>query len=84
MKEDPLRKIWDAMSNSLVEILIVIAIIGLLAAIAVPSFYKARESARAGQAGPQGKDYVLWCKVNPSVNLTFEEWQRAKNKGMVK
>jgi prepilin-type N-terminal cleavage/methylation domain-containing protein len=64
----------DAMSKkgfTLVEIMIVVAIIGLLAAIAIPSFVKARNTSRQNA-----------CINNlRQIDSAKEQWALANNKG---
>lgn len=56
---------------TLVEIMIVVAIIGLLAAIAIPSFVKSRESARTSA-----------CVNNlRQIDSAKEQWAMANNAG---
>ena len=82
MKNDPIGKFFGKVSP--VEFFIGVTIVLLLLAVIMSSFTKARETARAGQAGPVGEDYQLWCKINPNVHITFDEWKRARQKGMLK
>ena len=60
---------------TLVEIMIVVAIIGLLAAIAIPNFVKARTTAQVNAciANPQSMKQVL--------AMTDEAWTKVKITG---
>ncbi len=63
---------------TLVEIMIVVAIIGLLAAIAIPNFVKARATSQANacinnlrQIDGAANQFALEAKLSTGANITF-------------
>ena len=52
-----------------IVVLIAFGVVGLMASI----------------ESPQEKQqiYAVWCKANPTVNLTFEEWDLLRNKDLL-
>lgn len=57
---------------TLVEIMIVVAIIGLLAALAIPGFVKARKQS-------QGRRSINDCRI---IDAAIEQWALEKKKGV--
>ena len=79
----PGHRIVDFFKNvSIVEVMIVVAMLGLLAALAIPSFAKARQEALLKQY-PDYAEYSAWKKLAGGSNLTIEEWRVGKQKGWI-
>jgi len=75
---------------TLVEIMIVVAIIGLLAAIAIPNFVKAREKSQKGacinnlrQIDAAIQQYALENNANPTTLVNFGVIQPYLGRGSV-
>src|ERR1044072_5103681 len=66
---------------TLVEIMIVVAIITLLAALAIPGFLRARKRAQAsrikehlGLIGASGEQYAMETKTPPGSVISVADW----------
>ena len=70
---------------TLIEVMIVIVILGILTAIAIPKFQAVKEAAQEEQDRMDAQTlqspeeyreelYSAWCAVNPDLDVSYEQW----------
>jgi type II secretory pathway pseudopilin PulG len=64
----------------LIELMIIVVIVGILTAIAIPAFSAARTAASPEH---QRELYDAWCQVHTDVHITFEDWQLLRENNLL-